>query len=139
MALTVSIYSFGFQVSGIPKNEYGDGGGFVFDCRCLPNPAKSEGYRSLTGRDLPVQKWLEQYEEVSRFAQTCESLVEQCIASYEDRGFGHLMVSYGCTGGQHRSVYLSERLSHKLISREGLIVSLTHTEQKRWPENCGSC
>ena len=85
MLLTVHIHSFSFRVSGIPADSAGNGGGFVFDCRGLPNPGREEVYRSMTGLDAPVQKYFSHFPEVQRFAETARGLVEQTIQSYQKR------------------------------------------------------
>ena len=134
MALTVHIHSFGFRVSGIPADSTDHGGGFVFDCRGLPNPGREAIYRSMTGLDAPVQEYFSHYPQVQRFAETATVLVEQTIQSYQEQNFTHLMVSFGCTGGQHRSVYQAELLREQLVRQEGVLVKVTHVEQERWPQ-----
>ena len=134
MALIVHIHSFGFHVSGIPVDSTGHGGGFVFDCRGLPNPGREAVYRSMTGLDVPVQEYFSHFPEVRRFAETAATLVEQTIQSYQKQNFTNLMVSFGCTGGQHRSVYQAELLRQQLIHQEETLVKVTHMEQERWPQ-----
>ena len=133
MALTVHIHSFGYSLSGIPADPSGHGGGFVFDCRGLPNPGREPAYQLMTGLDAPVQEYLSRFPEVDRFAQSSAALVQQTIDSYHAQYFSHLMVAFGCTGGQHRSVYQTERLRQYLSGQEGLIVQVTHLEQSLWP------
>ncbi len=135
MTLTVHIHSFGFRVSGIPADPTDHGGGFVFDCRGLPNPGREAQYHSLTGLDAAVQQYFSQYPEVQRFSDTALVLVKQTIQSYQKQNFTNLMVSFGCTGGQHRSVYQAELLRQHLISLAGVLVKLTHVEQPRWPQS----
>ena len=132
MPLLVDIYSFGFQASGIPKDPSENKGGHVFDCRCLPNPGRLDEYKRLTGLDASVKEWLANYEEVLQLAKTCTLLVEQSIQAYLKRDFDRLMVAFGCTGGQHRSVYLSEWLKSYLAPRSDIRVQVTHTEKKNW-------
>lgn len=125
--LTVRINSFSFH-RGWPKDETGNGGGFVFDGRSLPNPGRLEQFKALTGRDAPVIEYLNQQESVHQFFASVLSLVDGSIQEYQRRGFKHLMVSFGCTGGQHRSVYLAEQLAKRLRERNGVDVVLRHRE-----------
>ena len=125
--LTVQIFSFSFH-RGWPKDETGNGGGFVFDGRSLPNPGREERFKSLTGRDAPVIDYLNQQESVHQFLAGVLSLVDASVAEYQRRGFKHLMVSFGCTGGQHRSVYLAEQLGKRLRGRNRVEVVVRHRE-----------
>ncbi len=125
--LTVHIFSFSFH-RGWPKDETGNGGGFVFDGRSLPNPGREERFKALTGRDAPVIGYLNQQESVHQFLASVFSLVDASAAEYQRRGFRHLMVSFGCTGGQHRSVYLAEQLAKRLRGRNRIEVVLHHRE-----------
>ena len=125
--LTVRIFSFSFHC-GWPKDETGNGGGFVFDGRSLPNPGREERFKALTGRDAPVIDYLNQQESVHQFLASVFSLVDASVAEYQRRGFKHLMVSFGCTGGQHRSVYLAEQLAKRLRNNGRLDVVLRHRE-----------
>jgi aminoglycoside/choline kinase family phosphotransferase len=123
--LVVRVFSFSFH-QGLPKDESGNGGGFVFDGRSLPNPGREERFKFLTGQDAPVIDYLNQQESVHQFLASVLSLVDASISSYQSRGFKNLMVSFGCTGGQHRSVYLAEQLAKRLRSRPGIEVQLRH-------------
>jgi aminoglycoside/choline kinase family phosphotransferase len=125
--LSVRIFSFSFH-RGWPKDETGNGGGFVFDGRSLPNPGREERFKALTGRDAPVIEYLNQQESVHQFFASVLSLVDASIHEYQRRGFKHLMVSFGCTGGQHRSVYLAEQLAKRLRGRNGVDVVVHHRE-----------
>ena len=125
--LTVRIFSFSFH-RGLPKDETGNGGGFVFDGRSLPNPGREERFKALTGRDAPVIDYLNQQESVHQFLASVFSLLDASIQEYQRRGFKNLMVSFGCTGGQHRSVYLAEQLAKRLRERNGLEVLVHHRE-----------
>jgi hypothetical protein len=125
--LTVRIFSFSFH-RGWPKDETGNGGGFVFDGRSLPNPGREERFKALTGRDAPVIDYLNQQESVHQFLASVLSLVDASVSEYQRRGFKNLMVSFGCTGGQHRSVYLAEQLAKRLRGRNGLEVVVHHRE-----------
>jgi len=128
--LTVRVYSFSFH-RGLPQDESGNGGGFVFDGRSLPNPGREERFKSLTGKDAPVIDYLNQQESVHRFLASVISLVDASVSTYQGRGFKHLMVSFGCTGGQHRSVYLAEQLAKHLRGRDGVEVVVHHREQEQ--------
>src|SRR5437867_1128903 len=123
--LTVRIFSFSFH-KGLPKDETGNGGGFVFDGRSLPNPGREERFKPLTGKDQPVIDYLNQQENVHQFLASVMSLVDATVSSYEERKFKNLMVSFGCTGGQHRSVFLAEQLAKRLRARKGVQVEVRH-------------
>ena len=128
--LVVRIFSFSFH-QGLPKDESGNGGGFVFDGRSLPNPGREERFKTLTGKDTPVIDYLNQQESVHQFLAGVLSLVDSSISSYQQRAFKNLMVSFGCTGGQHRSVFLAEQLAKRLRVRNGLEVVLRHLELEK--------
>jgi aminoglycoside/choline kinase family phosphotransferase len=128
--LTLRIFSFSFH-QGLPKDESGNGGGFVFDGRSLPNPGREERFKTLTGKDAPVIDYLNQQESVHQFLAGVLSLVDSSISNYQQRGFKNLMVSFGCTGGQHRSVFLAEQLAKRLRGRNGLEVAVRHLELER--------
>jgi len=128
--LVVRIFSFSFHQS-LPADETGNGGGFVFDGRSLPNPGREEQFKFLTGKDAPVIEYLQQQETVHQFFASVLSLVDACITTYQSRHFKNLMVSFGCTGGQHRSVYLAEQLAKRLRPRPGLEVVLCHLELEK--------
>jgi aminoglycoside/choline kinase family phosphotransferase len=125
--LVVRIYSFSFG-RGIPKDETGHGGGFVFDARSIPNPGREERFRPLTGKDAAVIHYLEQQEGAHQFLASVVSLVDASVNTYQSRGFTSLTVSFGCTGGQHRSVYFAEQLAKHLRGRNGVEVIVRHTE-----------
>jgi aminoglycoside/choline kinase family phosphotransferase len=125
--LTVRIMSFSFH-RGMPKDESGHGGGFVFDGRSLPNPGREDRFKALTGRDAPVIEYLQQQESVHQFMASVMSLVDASVNEYQRRGFKSLMVSFGCTGGQHRSVFLAEQLAKRLRGRNGVDVVVGHRE-----------
>jgi aminoglycoside/choline kinase family phosphotransferase len=128
--LVVRIFSFSFH-RGLPKDESGNGGGFIFDGRSLPNPGREERFKTLTGKDAPVIDYLNQQESVHQFLAGVMSLVDASVSSYQRRGFKHLMVSFGCTGGQHRSVYLAEQLAKHLRGKGGVEVVVQHRELER--------
>ena len=123
--LVVRIFSFSYRRDS-PQDETGNGGGFVFDSRSLPNPGREELFKALTGKDAPVIDYLNQQESVHRFIGNVISLVEESVANYQERGFENLMVSFGCTGGQHRSVYLAEQLAKHLRGKNGVEVVVRH-------------
>jgi aminoglycoside/choline kinase family phosphotransferase len=127
--LVVRIASFSFH-RGLLKDESGNGGGFVFDGRCLPNPGREERFKLLTGKDTAVIDYLNQQPSVHQFLASVMSLVDASVANYKQRGFKHLMVSFGCTGGQHRSVYLAEQLA-KHLRGAGVETVVEHRELER--------
>jgi aminoglycoside/choline kinase family phosphotransferase len=129
-ALTVRIFSFSFHRQ-MPSDESGNGGGFVFDARSLPNPGREERFRTLTGRDAPVIEYLNQHESVHAFLADATSLVDRAVQTYVGRGFSNMMVSFGCTGGQHRSVFLAESLARHLATLRGVRVALRHVELEK--------
>jgi aminoglycoside/choline kinase family phosphotransferase len=128
--LIVRIFSFSFH-HDLPKDESGNGGGFIFDARGLPNPGREERFKQLTGKDAPVIDYLNQQEGVHQYLANAVALVEASIASYQQRGFKNLMVSFGCTGGQHRSVFLAEHLAKRLRGQSGVEVVLKHLELEK--------
>ena len=132
--LVVRVFSFSFHRDGVPKDETGNGGGFVFDGRGLPNPGREESFKALTGKDAPVIEYLNQQEGVHRFLASVSSLVDASVSEYQRRGFKNLMVSFGCTGGQHRSVYLAEQLAKHLRGKSGVEVVLRHRELEKLGE-----
>src|SRR5271156_3314795 len=123
--LVVRVFSFSFH-QGLPADESGNGGGFFFDGRSLPNPGREDRFKSLTGKDAPVIDYLNQQESVHQFLASVLSLVDASISSYQARGFKNLMVSFGCTGGQHRSVFLAEQLAKRLRTKNSVEVVLRH-------------
>jgi len=128
--LTVSVWSFSYR-KGIPEDTSGNGGGFVFDCRSVNNPGRVEAFRNLTGKDAAVKHMLFGDDGMKLFLEHVTSLVEASVANYLERGFTHLHIAFGCTGGQHRSVYAAERLYQHLHRREGLRVELHHRDMPR--------
>ncbi len=128
--IVVRVVSFSFH-RGWPKDETGNGGGFVFDARSIPNPGREEQFKALTGKDGPVIEYLNQQESVHQFLASAVSLVDASVSSYQRRGFRNLMVSFGCTGGQHRSVYFAEQMARHLRGVGGVEVVLEHRELER--------
>ena len=127
-ALTVTVYSFSFK-KGIPEDTSGNGGGYVFDCRSVHNPGKYERFKQLTGLDKPVIDFLEEDGEILRFLDNVYSLVDAHVERFLQRGFTHLQVSFGCTGGQHRSAYSAQHLAEHLASKYPVRVHLIHRER----------
>lgn len=128
--LVVKIYSFSFK-KGIPHDDSGNGGGFVFDCRAVNNPGKYERYAHYTGLDESVIQFLEEDGEILTFLENAYNLVDASVRRYKDRGFTNLMVSFGCTGGQHRSVYSAQKMAEHISEKFGVEVQLIHREQNK--------
>ena len=129
--LELRIFSFSYHRSAPPIDESGNGGGFVFDARGLPNPGREEHFKTLTGKDAPVREYLEQQGSVREFLSGATALVESSVKNYQERGFKNLMVSFGCTGGQHRSVYLAEALARHFCNQRGVNVTVRHIEMEK--------
>ena len=125
--LHVHVYSFSYK-KGIPEDLSGNGGGYVFDCRSVHNPGKYERFRTMTGLDREVQEFLESDGEVLTFLGHVFPLVDAHAGRFVQRGFTHLQVSFGCTGGQHRSAYCAQKLAEHLSGRPGVVVHLHHRE-----------
>jgi hypothetical protein len=126
--LQVKIYSFAYK-KGIPNDMTGNGGGYVFDCRAINNPGKYEHYKHFTGLDKEVIKFLEDDGEVFKFLDNAYELVDAHVQRFIERKFTNLMVSFGCTGGQHRSVYCAERLAEHLSKKFDIKIKIIHREQ----------
>jgi len=129
--LVLRVFSFSFHRSAPLKDESGHGGGFIFDARGLPNPGREDRFKSLTGKDAAVIDYLTAQANVREFLASATSLVEGSVRSYQERGFTSLMVGFGCTGGQHRSVYLAEELARHFRGRTGVDVVLRHVEMEK--------
>ena len=126
--LVVRVYSFSYG-KGIPEDESGNGGGYVFDCRSTHNPGRYEPYKKLTGLDEPVIRFLEDDGEILTFLDSVYKLADAHVRRYIQRGFTSLMFSFGCTGGQHRSVYSAQHLAEHIHERFGIEVRICHREQ----------
>jgi aminoglycoside/choline kinase family phosphotransferase len=129
-SFTIRISSFAYK-NGPPQDTTGNGGGFVFDCRCLTNPGRLDEYKVLTGRDEPVIRFLEKDALATDFFNHTRQLVEKAVEVYMNRGFKSLMVSYGCTGGQHRSVFMAEHLASVLKNKFPVNVVVQHQEMDK--------
>lgn len=126
--LVVRVFSFSYR-KGIPEDESGNGGGYVFDCRSTHNPGRYEPYKKLTGLDEPVIRFLEDDGEILTFLESVYRLADAHVSRYLQRGFTDLMFSFGCTGGQHRSVYCAQHLAEHINSKFGIEVRIVHREQ----------
>ena len=126
--LEVRVFSFAYK-KGIPNDASGNGGGYVFDCRAINNPGKFERYSNVTGLDEPVIKFLEDDGEIVDFLENIYPLVDRHVKRYLDRNFTNLMISFGCTGGQHRSVYAAQHVAEHINRKFGVKVLLVHREQ----------
>ncbi|HLO92352.1 MAG TPA: RNase adapter RapZ [Lentimicrobium sp.] len=129
--LKVRITSFSYK-HGIPNDTTGNGGGFVFDCRALPNPGRLVDYQTQSGLDEPVIIYLKAFPEINSFLENVFNIVDAAVKNYIDRGFKNLMVSFGCTGGRHRSVYCAEKLAEHLQQKFGIITIPEHTRKSNW-------
>ncbi len=133
--LVVRVFSFSYK-KGIPADTSGNGGGYVFDCRSTHNPGRYEQYKQLTGLDEPVIQFLEQDGEILTFLESVYRLADAHVARYMERGFTSLMFCFGCTGGQHRSVYSAQHLAEHIHEKFGIEVVVEHRERhirQVWP------
>lgn len=133
MTLTLQIFSFSYKDT-VPSTQSNHGGGFVFDCRCVPNPGRIEEYKQQTGLDTAVQKYLQAEPFAEEFWQSAVSLVNQAVSTYLSRDFDSLLVAFGCTGGQHRSVFFAERLAATFANNSKVTVVLEHLRRNQWPQ-----
>ena len=124
----VRISSFSYKSTGIPVDETDNGGGFVFDCRGVLNPGRIEAYKTQTGRDKDVKDFLEQQTKMPQFLNSVYNLIDIAVEDYMKRGFANLQVSFGCTGGQHRSVYAADALARHLKNKYGVKIELKHLQ-----------
>lgn len=129
--LHIDIHSFSYKKGGIPKDETGNGGGFTFDCRGILNPGRVEEYKTQTGNDIGVQEYLETQTEMPKFLELIKNLVSINIDNYLERGFENLQINFGCTGGQHRSVYSAIKIANFIEEKYGekVEINLHHDEQ----------
>lgn len=126
--LTVKVMSFSYR-KGLPEDNSGNGGGYVFDCRYVHNPGRYDEYKPLTGLDKPVIDFLENDGEITEFLTHVYALTDAHVKRYLERGFTNLMICFGCTGGQHRSVYSAQHTAEHIHNRFGVRVELLHREQ----------
>ena len=126
--LVVRVFSFSYR-KGIPEDSSGNGGGYVFDCRSTHNPGRYEPYKKLTGLDEPVIRFLEDDGEILKFLEHVYALADHHVNRYMQRGFTSLMFCFGCTGGQHRSVYSAQHLAEHIHQKFGVEVHICHREQ----------
>lgn len=130
--MKVLIFSFSFK-RGIPDDPTGNGVGFVFDCRAMPNLFWDEARRGYTGRYKPVVDFFARFPETAKpFLEAPETFVRQSIEQYKRDGRDHLQVAFSCTGGQHRSVYFAERMAERLSGIDGVDIEITHTAKQYW-------
>ncbi|HAI83588.1 MAG TPA: hypothetical protein DCL43_07965 [Chitinophagaceae bacterium] len=129
--LVIEVNSFSYK-KGIPKDHSENGGGFVFDMRGILNPGRFDEYKHLSGKDKLVQDFLEQRTKMNEFLNSVWDLVDVNVENYLSRGFEHLQINFGCTGGQHRSVYAAEQTARHLKNKYKVKVQLTHTNQANW-------
>lgn len=130
--LTVSIQSFSFLNGSYPADISDHGGGFVFDCRCLPNPGKLEKYSKLSGKNNEIIELLDNSKEVYQFITATQLLIDQYIEYCITRNFNCLVINFGCTGGQHRSVYCAEKLAGHIFRKYSVQVRVNHREELNW-------
>ncbi len=133
-SLKVRINSFSFIQNGYPPDPTVNGGGYVFDCRGILNPGRIEQYKTLSGEDESVQQYLEQETKMNAFLNNVFSIVDISIEDYMNRNFESLMVNFGCTGGQHRSVYAANALARHLRNKYGVSVEVEHMNRSGWRE-----
>ncbi len=132
MPLTVYIHSFSYLKSQIPNDHTGNGGGFVFDCRYINNPGRQEEFKVKTGRDADVIEFIQTQTAMSEFLKNVFEIVDPAIENYIERDFSSLFVSFGCTGGQHRSVYAAEALKNRINEKYPQVEAiLKHVELEK--------
>ncbi|MFL9481565.1 phosphotransferase [Chitinophagaceae bacterium LWZ2-11] len=129
--LVIKINSFSYK-KGIPADESENGGGFVFDMRGILNPGRFDEYKKLSGKNKPVQDFLEQRTKMNEFLNSVWDLIDITVQEYLKRGFENLMINFGCTGGQHRSVYAAEQTARHLRNKYKVKVELNHTNEANW-------
>lgn len=130
--LLIQVNSFSYLKNGYPADSSKNGGGFVFDCRGILNPGRIEQYKKLTGKDKPVQDYLEQQTRMPDFLNSIYSIIDITVTDYLERGFDSLMINFGCTGGQHRSVFAAESVARHLRNKFGVKIELQHLNADNW-------
>ncbi len=129
--LRIAVNSFSYKYEGIPEDPSGNGGGFIFDCRFIHNPGRYEPYKKLTGRDEQVINFLRHHSSIDDFLNNAFRIVDEAVENYIERSFTDLQVNFGCTGGQHRSVYAADQLAKHLREKYGVEVVVKHIEQEK--------
>ena len=131
--LVVKIHSFSYK-KGLPVDDSGNGGGFVFDVRGIDNPGRHDEYKTITGRDRAVMEYLERQTRMQDFLNAVFDIVDISVEEYIKRGFSSLSVSFGCTGGQHRSVYAADALARHLKNKYKVQMEVKHLvqDEKNW-------
>jgi RNase adaptor protein for sRNA GlmZ degradation len=130
MSLTIEIHSFSYKIGGIPKDNSGNGGGFCFDCRGILNPGRIDEFKKQTGQEIGVQEFLEQKTKMPEFLKGIKNIISITIEDYLARNFEHLQINFGCTGGQHRSVYSAEKIAEFVKNKyPETSVKVFHDEQ----------
>ena len=128
--LIVDVISFSYK-KGYPAETEGNGGGFVFDCRYLNNPGRYDEYKNLTGKDVPVKDFLLSHSNIRPFLENAWKITDEAIEIYSTRGFSSLQISFGCTGGQHRSVFAAEATARHIMDKYPHVgINLIHREQR---------
>lgn len=130
--LVVTINSFSFLQQGYPKDDTSNGGGFVFDMRGILNPGRFDDYKHLSGLDKPVKDFLEQQTKMPEFLNSVYSIIDISVEDYIKRGFENLGINFGCTGGQHRSVYAAEAVARHLRNKFKVKIVLNHSNKENW-------
>lgn len=130
MSLKIEIHSFSYKKGGIPKDNTGNGGGFIFDCRGILNPGRLDEFKQQTGCDVGVKDFLESQTDMPKFLDLVKNIISINIDNYLGRDFDHLQINFGCTGGQHRSVYCAEQIAAFIKEKYPQTeMSLQHDEQ----------
>jgi aminoglycoside/choline kinase family phosphotransferase len=129
--LVVQVTSFSYKKTSYPSDDSGNGGGFAFDCRFIDNPGRLEEFKKQTGRDKPVMEYLKSQTQMEAFLQNVYGIVDKAVENYLERGFDNLMINFGCTGGQHRSVYAADATAKHLKDKYGVKIELHHIEQEK--------
>jgi hypothetical protein len=130
--LTVKVQSFSYLKNGYPKDETKNGGGYAFDCRGILNPGRIEEYKKQSGQDKPVKDYLEQQTLMPKFLNSIYDIIDITVEDYIKRGFESLEINFGCTGGQHRSVYAAEAVVRHLKNKFGVNTILNHLNKENW-------
>jgi RNase adaptor protein for sRNA GlmZ degradation len=130
--LVVKIHSFSYLKNGYPVDASANGGGYVFDCRGILNPGRIDAYKKQTGQDKPVKDFLEQQTLMPQFLNSIYDIIDITVENYIQRGFESLEINFGCTGGQHRSVYAAEAVQRHLKNKFGVKTELQHLNNENW-------